>query len=186
MRRPIAVKTSEHFFVGPDNGLFSFALAGQKSITVRSIDSKTLMLPVISTVFHGRDVFAPVSAHLAEGTPFETVGREIPSFTKLEWEKPIIKSDYIKGKVVHIDRFGNAITNISALDIASTRTTHTHVVLSTRPSGPIRLCDYYQQVAPNSPLALVDSSGFLEIAVNGGSAAEFLRILTGDEIELRS
>jgi S-adenosyl-L-methionine hydrolase (adenosine-forming) len=185
IRLPIAIKTSSFVFVGPDNGIFSFALSAEKDISVRSIDSASFHLPDVSAIFHGRDIFAPAAAHLASGKSFESIGRALSSCVKLDWEKPTIKAELIRGKVIYIDRFGNAITNIRAKDIQSTGKNFTHVVVTSRQSEPIRIVDYYQQAPLHSLLALVDSSGFLEIAVNGGSAAESLKILVGDEIEAR-
>lgn len=110
-RRPIAVEKDGMFFIGPDNGVFTPWLDGAK---VYHLTNTRYFLDKPSATFHGRDIFAPVSAHLAKGVPLAEMGELIEDPVRLEIPKPKIKKGTIRGEVIHIDYFGNLITNIPA------------------------------------------------------------------------
>jgi S-adenosylmethionine hydrolase len=111
-RKAIAVQTSNYLFVGPDNGVLSLALAREKIKSVHSLGNANYFLRPISHTFHGRDIFAPVAAHLSRGTPMHKFGPARKDFIRLPWPQPRVRRGCIEGEVVFIDRFGNAITNI--------------------------------------------------------------------------
>jgi len=180
-RRAIAVQTEQHFFVGPDNGVLSFALAGQKIKAIRQLTNEKFFLKPVSHTFHGRDVFAPVAAHLSSGVPIQKLGPALNGFVRIEWPPPRIARSGIKGEVVYVDRFGNAITNIPN---ESLRNWKWQVF-----RGRKNICSvkpFYQSVRAGQPVAVPGSSGFLEIAVNGGSAERRLGLKIGDPVDLQA
>lgn len=181
-RRAIMVQTREAFFVGPDNGLLMLAAINQGIEHVYELSNTKFMLPKVSDTFHGRDIFAPASAYLATGIAPSEFGAEVtnpikPSFTK-------IKKDHcaLIGEVLHIDRFGNVITNISGTEADRAKTAK---VKLPKTSLNTVLSQTYAEVKPKEAIVLVGSHGFLEIALNQGSAAEAFGVNTGDTVEFR-
>jgi S-adenosylmethionine hydrolase len=156
-RRPILVKACDHFFIGPDNGVFSM-------LPVADAMEITLAGSPASRTFHGRDIFAPTAAHLANSVPRAHLGTPIPDPHRLTWDA---------ATVLHIDHFGNVITGLRASDYP----------------GPIRIRVGSETIqhrvaayaeAPKDQLFLIEgSSGHLEIALNRGSAAQRLGITLG-------
>jgi len=178
-RKAIAVQTTNYLFVSPDNGVLSFALGREKIKAIRLLSNERLFLPDVSRTFHGRDVFAPVAAHLSQGRSLKRLGPAANRFVKLDWPRPKGKGNSIEGEIVYIDRFGNAITNIDAGSVAGIGPD-----CELRASGK-RLCPLkssYQAVPPGRPEAVVGSCGLLEIAVNGGSAASLLGLKVGSGV----
>jgi S-adenosylmethionine hydrolase len=140
-----------------------------------------LFLKLVSHTFHGRDIFAPVGAHLSRGVSMRELGPGQKDFIRLPWPKPRVRRGSIEGEIVYIDRFGNAITNIACAHVGTLRGWKVF-------AGRRRLCEvkaFYQSVGPGQSLAVPGSSGFLEIAVNGGSAAEELGLGIGDGVDVR-
>src|SRR5947209_903704 len=114
-RRPLAAAAKGHTFVAPDNGVLSFVLRTDSTAQTPSaywITNHSLFLNSVSQTFHGRDIFAPVAAHLARGTPIESVGPRIVDFVKKTLPKPHFQGDRLVGTVLHLDKFGNIITNL--------------------------------------------------------------------------
>jgi S-adenosylmethionine hydrolase len=189
-RKAIAVKTDRYCFVGPDNGLFSLALENALVVEMRLLDNRSLFLPNTSASFHGRDIFAPVAARLAGGADMAQLGSLATSYEKLEWCLPIVERHKIQGKVVYIDHFGNAITNIVAskyldsLVLSSRNCNSTNLKITLAPEKVIPFVSHYNAVKPNTPLALIGSHGFLEIALNGGSAAILLKLQPGSMVQV--
>jgi S-adenosylmethionine hydrolase len=179
-RQAIAVQTSKYVFVGPDNGVLSWAVAREKIKSIRRLDGPKYFLKSISRTFHGRDIFAPVAAHLSRGLVLAKVGRELKEFVRIPWSEPIQRSSGICGEIVHIDRFGNAITNIGAELVGKGRKRVCEV--GGRHNLRCILAPFYGAVPANSPVAVMSSSGLLEIAVNGGSAAERFGLEIGDKV----
>ncbi len=182
-RRAIAVETANYFFVGPDNGVLSLALAREKIKAVHQITNEQLFLRPVSNTFHGRDVFAPIAAKLSKGLPLGKVGAPIKEFVKLSWPEPQCTSNSIKGEIAYIDRFGNAITNIGNATLASLAEGSCEIIVNgTRLCG---LQPFYQGVPQGKPVAVPGSSGFLELAVNGGSAATKFNLKVGQAVIVR-
>ncbi len=139
-------------------------------------------LPSVSSTFHGRDVFAPVAAHLGRGVPVDQMGSRVLGFSRLSFE-PITKTGKkLVGEVIHIDRFGNAITNIREKSLRRRGARRLRIALPNRKLPSLGLERFYEAVPSGRPLALVGSAGFLEIAVNGGNAAKQLKVKVGDPI----
>ena len=182
-RRAIAVQTSNYFFVGPDNGVLSLALARETIKAIHQITNERLFLRPVSNTFHGRDVFAPVAANLSKGLPVGKVGGRIKEFVRLSWPQPQRAANSIKGEIAYIDRFGNAITNIGNATLDSLTVGSCEIIVKSK-----RLCavqPHYQGVPNGHPVAVPGSSGFLELAVNGGSAAKKFNLRVGQAVILR-
>lgn len=179
-RRPLIVQTTDAWFVGPDNGLFTFALDAPAARAWLP-DRPEFWLPQVSRTFHGRDIFAPLAAHLACGIPAEQLGRPLPDPVRLAQPLPVRHPDgQITGRVVYTDRFGNLITDVPAAWVAGSR--WTVEVAGQRIMG---LSTAYADVAPGALLALVSSGGTVEIAVREGSAAGRLGVGVGTAVTLR-
>lgn len=179
-RKAVAVETVNYMFVGPDNGVLSFALAKEQIKDVRRLENERYFLKPVSHTFHGRDVFAPVAAHLSRGVAVRNLGPKQKEMVNLRWPEPIISRDRIRGEVVYVDRFGNAILNIANTSVA--RMKKAGVFIAGR-----RVClvkRFYESVPAGKAVAVPGSSGFLEIAVNGGSAAMSLALDIGTAISL--
>lgn len=178
-RRPLAIRTHyRRTLIGPDNGLFSWVLDNQPVWEARSLETSTLWKPVVSSTFHGRDIFAPVAANLARGASFNTLGPScLPKMGS--WISIRREGSELHGEVVHIDRFGNLITNITQQDLEG-RPDHPgwgvslpgRLTLST-------LSRTYADQPVGSIAAIIGSSGHLEVSVNQGNAAQVLAVGTG-------
>ena len=201
-RRAIAVQTVNYFFVGPDNGVLSWALAREKIKAIRQLENPKYFLNANSRTFHGRDIFAPVAAHLSRGLPLKQLGRELKDFVWLPSPKPTksagtvrwgkatdeparedARPTKIRGEIVYIDHFGNAITNIGAELIPDSRKTVCEAIGKRKVRCD--LAEFYGAVPVNSPVAVISSSGFLEIAMNGGSATQQFELKIGDPVIVR-
>ncbi len=182
-RRAIVVQARDYCFVGPDNGVLSWALAKQEIKAVHELENADYFLPDVSATFHGRDVFAPVAAHLSSGVPVRKLGPRLKEFARLPWPEAVRNRRGIDGEVMFIDRFGNAITNIPTTAFPQLRKAKVAVFLEGK-----RVCQlggFYQSVPKGMPVALPGSSGFVEIAINGGNAAQRLRLHCGKALTLR-
>ncbi len=180
-KRPvIGVQTGDYQFVGPDNGVLSLALTGQKIKAIRRVENESLFVQPVSQTFHGRDVLAPVAAHLSEGASFRSVGPVVKECVRLEWPEPEVDRSILRGQVIYLDRFGNAITNITGEHLAMLTGSVWSVRLLRGRRFPV--VPFYQAVPAGQPAGILGSSGFLEIAVNRGSAAEVLRLKLGDAV----
>ena len=182
-RRALIVETSGYRFVGPDNGLFAHVYAKETDLRVVSVTEPRFMLPEISNTFHGRDVFAPVAAHLALGAPVSDFGPEIDDYVTGTVTEPVAHEGGITGRVLHIDRYGNIITDIGdALFLENTRGKRFRIRLADLALDRVSVS--YDEAAAGACLAILDSAGLLEIAVNGGSAAETLGVSTGARVDV--
>jgi hypothetical protein len=183
-RQAIAVRTTRGIFVGPDNGVLSWALAKEKITAIHALENDAFFLQPVSRTFHGRDVFAPVAAHLSRGVPIRKLGPGLKDFVRSNWPQPRKRQGGIEGQVVYIDRFGNAITDLEGGLVGSSDLATCEVLGKRRRVCPLKT--FYQAVAPKTPLAVVASSGFVEVAVNGGSAALALGLRIGTRVVLRA
>ena len=183
-RKAIAVQTAKGVFVGPDNGVLSWALAGEKVRAIHALENEAYFLQPVSRTFHGRDIFAPAAAHLSRGLPIQKLGPALKNFVRLDWPEPRVRRGGVEGEVVYIDRFGNAITNLEGSLLEGSSRASCEVYAKRRWVCPLKT--FYQAVAPKTPVALVGSSGFLEVAMNGGSAAKALSVRVGTRVVLHS
>ncbi|GLI33117.1 SAM hydrolase/SAM-dependent halogenase family protein [Desulforhabdus amnigena] len=182
-RRGLALQTGSYQFVGPDNGLFSLVIEGKQDLQAYSLENPVYWRPEVSNTFHGRDIFAPVAAHLACGVPIDLLG---PSCTPIvaDWVSPSKNETGLRGEVIYIDHFGNCITNVTAEHIEGFIDRKQCIVRVAQRMIP-GISKTYAEAAEGEAgevLALVGSSGHLEIAVNRGSAAKNLKIPVGEPI----
>jgi S-adenosylmethionine hydrolase len=182
-RRSIIVETKHGFFVGPDNGVLMLAAEAQGVVRAREITSRRLMLPHISGTFHGRDIFAPAAAHLAKGVSPEEFGPEITDLIVPQFTKVMRSRDAVSGEVLHVDGFGNIITNIPGTNLAGFRGAMVQVDLASR-TLQMKFMGTYADAKLNEPLVLVGSHGYAEIVVNQGNAAEMFQAKAGDKVTL--
>jgi len=179
-RALVAIRTPDHFLVGPDNGLFSYFLEEARDWEARRLENKDLFLPEISRTFHGRDILAPAAAHLARGFDFSRVGPPAPDLVRLPALAPRVTPETATGRVVYVDRFGNLITNIPNR-LCQDRP----LVLIAGPVALEGLARAYADVPPGRYLALPGSAGFLEIARNQGRAEQPEILTMGTEVVVR-
>ncbi len=179
-RRPIAVQTDDYFFLGPDNGVLSWALRQQTVKAMQALENQDYFLRPISRTFHGRDIFASAAAHLARGVPIKEMGPRLKQIVHLSWPEPTQTAGSIRGQVVYIDQFGNAITNIEAALLRSLGARR--LQFCWRRNQCCRVADFYQAVPAGTPVAVCGSSGFLELAINAGNAAAELRLKVGSPV----
>ena len=166
-RRPIIVSANDQFFVGPDNGLFTYICDREPSHRIIHVTAERFFRRDVSTTFHGRDIFAPVAAALSNGVAVEDFGPEIDDAVRLpSLETPL--------RIIHIDRFGNCVTNITRDRSPG------EIVVKGRTIREFRR--FYGEGDEASLFAIWGSAGFLEISVNGGSAAKVLGANRGDEV----
>jgi S-adenosyl-L-methionine hydrolase (adenosine-forming) len=182
-RKAIAVQTANGFFVGPDNGILSWALARDRILAIRQLENPKYFLQPVSRTFHGRDIFAPVAARLDRGLPLARLGRELTEIVRFPWPKAIRQGDEFRGEIVYIDRFGNAITNIEAEMLPTQGASACKVKVGRKLQ--CRLREFYRAAPENKPVALIGSTELLEIAVNGGSAAERFKLKIGEKVVVR-
>ena len=177
-RRAVIVNTSGQSFVGPDNGLFSFLY--EENANVTSIENDQFFRKPVSATFHGRDIFAPVAAHLSLGVPPHEFGPQITDPVTLTDARPEqMDETTIEGSVIHIDHFGNIVTNITA-DMAGKAF---QLEVAGLPVNDMR--ERYAGTPAGQPFAIVGSSGLIEISINGGSAAEIMRVSVGSPVIIR-
>jgi len=181
-RRPIAAQAGGHYFVAPDNGVLSFVLHSEaEPPAVHHIANRELFRTPVGHTFHGRDIFAPIGAHLATGIHLDSVGEPITDFMS----RPLPKAEprgegRLTARVIRIDRFGNIITDLQANDLGDNFNIRIGGVDVTR------LCRTFAEGTPGEFVAVEGSTGYIEIAQNQGAAADRLRVSRGEEIEVET
>lgn len=226
-RDAILAEAHGYHFIGPDNGLLSYALAGgppgtggRKGLSslkapsaeppgpnLRAIENPAYRLPDMGSTFHGRDLFAPAAAYLSLGKTAGSFGKRKETFMELAFPVPFRLRGTVTGEIIHIDRFGNAITNLTPRDLdagapppaaasaaiaaatasATTkkppRNSITPIILKAKGKA-FPMAAFYSQAAPGKPLSVAGSSGFLELSINGGNAARKFGLKRGDAIKV--
>lgn len=186
-RRPIIVVTDGYYFVGPDNGLFSLIYQEEARIRVHHATSSHYFLPNPGPTFHARDIFAPVAAWLTKGIPSGSFGEEITDYMKLNVPVPQKTANGIDGHAVHIDRFGNVITNIMFRDIQAALPEGADIgtpSISVAGKEIKGLKKFYSEAAPGEPGAIINSSGHLEIFLFKQNARTALSVKRGDVVRV--
>ena len=169
-RAAVVATTTRGFLVGPDNGLLAPAASLLGLCSVHRLTNEAFFRRPVSATFHGRDVFAPVAAHLAAGTPPDAFGDAVSGLAPLDCPEPVLAAGAAHGEVIYVDRFGNLVTNIPAAALDAFRGSTVFVKIGAMSLSPVR--HTYADVGPGAPLALIGSWNMLEIAVRDGSAAE--------------
>jgi len=182
-RRAITVETEDYYFVTPDNGSLSHVLAEDAVRKAIELSNPDYFLPEISDTFHGRDIFAPVAAHISKGVPLENLGEIVTDLVKLPILTPQTSDDRIIAHVIYIDRFGNLITNISKSVFGKARRERDFVI-SIKDKQINQIKRAYSEVPTGELLGIFSSFGNLEIAVNGGNAAKNLGVEKGAPVEI--
>jgi S-adenosylmethionine hydrolase len=180
-RRLLGAASGEQFFVGPDNGLFSLVFAEQTPFMAVSLENPQYFLASIAATFHGRDILAPVAAHLSLGVPLTAFGPALSDPVRLDWPAPEFGEKEVHGQIISSDHFGNLITNITMGSLQSWLRGRS---VSFRVHGRVipQLATTYSDVPPGALLALGGSHGYLEIACRQGSAAQELEAAVGDRV----
>ena len=182
-RRPILAEMAGQYFVAPDNGVLSMIYSREEKKKVRHITSDKYFLQPVSRTFHGRDVFAPVGAHLAAGEPAARFGKTIDDYVKLAIGKPVRTGKRVwSGTILKVDRFGNLITNLHIDDFEDVRSRPFELNVGLQQTS--RMASTFSESAPGELFAVVGSSGYIEVAVNQGSAAKMLGVASGSPVEL--
>jgi S-adenosylmethionine hydrolase len=172
-RRLIALQAKSHWFVGPDNGVFWPVLKDDKGALVVQLTETKYFLPHVTRTFHGREIFAPVAAHLSLGVSLEKMGRIIKNPVKLNLPIPHEDKNALHGQITRIDNFGNIITNISSAGLGRFLGTAMPCI----EVGNLvieKVSNIYADVEEGEPLALINSSNLLEVAVNMGRACDYV------------
>ncbi len=179
-RRAIAVSAGGQRIVCPDNGMLTLFTREHPIDEARLISNPAFMRDYVSATFHGRDVFAPAAARLACGAPLEAVGPKLDSLVELDIPTPRKTADRVIGEVMHIDGYGNAISNVHRSDLGGA--TVREVLAAGRRLGALRRT--FADAPQGEPLAYFESTGHLALAVNRGDASAVLGLRRGDAIEL--
>lgn len=182
-RRPLVLETKKAAFVAPDNGVLTLVLQHledtRSDYRLFHLTRRKYWLDEISRTFHGRDIFAPVAAHLANGVAASKLGKEIDDPVRLDLPRPQpLPTGGFRGRVIYVDRFGNLVTNIPAALLGDRNGWCVEI------SGHLipRLSQAYADVPRGHVLALIGSTNMLEIAVREGSAALMLGLGEGAEV----
>ena len=183
-RRALAARSRGQFWVGPDNGLFHLIFAGQSDLELVSLENPAYFLPQVSATFHGRDLLAPVAAHLSLGVELRRLGPAFTDPVRLPWPEPVFTDALIRGEIIQVDRFGNLVSNIAVGDF-QTWLRGGNFQLRMGPVGLTRLHRTYGEAAPGEVLALLGSHGYLELACAGDSAAGRLQAGVGLPLGIR-
>jgi len=179
-RRAIAVHTGAAIFLGPDNGLLSLAVPDGRGIEMRSLENERYFRQPVSRTFHGRDVFAPVAAHLAKGVKFDSLGPKVASIQRLAARVSIASPGEVRGEIIYVDRFGNLISNITAGQVRAVP--GAQVTVGKRRVSPVRRS--YSDVLPGRAVAVLNSLDLLEIGVRDGDAARAWRARCGTPLRV--
>ncbi len=177
-RLALAAKAREQFWVGPDNGLFSLVFQEGASPDLVSLENVDYFRGPVSSTFQGRDIFASVAAHLSLGTPLEVFGPPLTDPIVLPWPEPEFTPDAVRGEIIHVDGFGNLVSNIRGIELLAWLAGSPHLVIlsSLTVKG---LAHTYGETPAGEFVALVGSHGYLEIACVQGNAARRLTVGTG-------
>jgi len=183
-RRPIIASEDKYFFVAPDNGVLSMVFSREENITVRHITSEHYFLEPVSQLFHGRDVFAPIAAWLARGVESAKFGEIITDYVRYQLPVPKRVNEHLqKGIVVRVDRFGSLMTNLTPHDVPEIfggAPRPFKIVIGQTEITELR--QVYAEGEKDEVFAILGSSGYIEIAVNRGSASKALGVGKGTEI----
>jgi hypothetical protein len=178
--------TSRHFFLAPDNGVLSYVLQEETSVEVRAIENKQYRLDSPGATFDGRDLFAPSAAWLTKGQTPGSYGRLIRDFVTLAHEPPRMQHQALHGRIVYIDHFGNAMTNITLADLETFRS------VTKKDYSGVKIGDlvikgiksHYGEGATGLPEALLNSNGHIEIFMKQGRAVDRCELHLGQTVEL--
>ncbi len=171
-------KTKNHQFITPDNGILSWVEEHEPILEVRFINNSDLFLPRISSTFHGRDIMAPVAAAVAGGLPEKKLGPVLKDYRKFPYPRPEKTGNRVLGRVLAVDRFGNAITNLTRQYVNA----RSIFSIADKVFKGMKLT--YASVPVGDPLALIGSFNFLEFSIRNGNFARAFGVKPGSEVEV--
>jgi S-adenosylmethionine hydrolase len=183
-RRPLLVQEENYLFLAPDNGVLSFLFDQKPELTVREITSQDYFRKPVSQTFHGRDIFAPVAAWLAQGVQPEKFGSVISDYTRLNIPQLLISEQRIRGEVIHVDRFGNLITNIKRRHVESLSAPSGEIVAESKGVQVRGLYTSYAENTSDQPGLIFNSFELLEIFCFKGSAQDKTGLSRGNRIQV--
>ncbi|MCM8787922.1 MAG: SAM-dependent chlorinase/fluorinase [Candidatus Omnitrophica bacterium] len=174
-RYPIAIKTRNYYFVGPDNGVLSLAAEKDFIEKIVILEDEKYFLKNISSTFHARDIFAPVAAYISKKIPINKFGKKLDTIKKIEIPSIKMTKDFIYAKIIYQDNFGNLVTNLKKVELLEFLKNADFVaILNNKRIYKIYNC--YSQAKDSEPFFIEGSFSFLEIAIKNKSAANFFRI----------
>lgn len=181
-RKPILVVAGEHFFVGPDNGIFSYICDHERDQQTFHLTNEKYFLSPVSATFQGRDIFAPVAAALATGVKPDELGTSARKIVRLKSLKPEkLGNGKIKARIIHTDRFGNCITNLTQIDLTSEAIkAGAQLRVNGKKIGSFK--QFFSEEGREKLFAIWGSAGFLEIAATNKSAAKILKAQRGQAV----
>ncbi|HTP01469.1 MAG TPA: SAM-dependent chlorinase/fluorinase [Anaerolineales bacterium] len=186
-RRPMAARIGDAFYVGPDNGIITIwlerALEEDRTCEFVELQEPKYRLPVVSHVFHGRDIFSPAAGHLAAGAPLSAFGSAFNDPVKIELPKPTRTQHSFKGEVIHIDHFGNVSSNIRQEHLGEALKHKEKINVRVGDTMIKGMVDTFGERPAGDLVALISSTGYLFAAVVNGSAAQMLGSKVGDVVE---
>jgi len=186
-RRPMAARIGDSFCVCPDNGIITMwldrALTEKKTVEFVQLENPKYRLPVVSHVFHGRDIFSPAAGHLAAGVPLPLFGRALADPVKIDLPKPIRLQQGLRGEVIHIDHFGNIASNIRVEDLGEALSNKGRITVRLGQTEIKGMVDAFGERPVGELVALLGSTGNLIVSMVNGSAAEKLGTKVGDALE---
>ena len=185
-RRPVLVTAGDQFFVGPDNGIFSYVIEREPDACAFHITNEKYFRASVSATFHGRDVFAPAAAALSAGLDHMELGVEIHDYARLASLSPKrLRNGNLRARIIHIDRFGNCITNLTQDDL-TTRMIESGARLKVKGREIKTFRRFFSEgsAGNNQLFAVWGSAGFLELAANNRSAARLLKAKRGDMVQV--
>ncbi|MBX3234641.1 MAG: SAM-dependent chlorinase/fluorinase [Nitrospiraceae bacterium] len=185
-RRPILVATERHYFIGPDNGLFTHIYAEANRVEVREIENRQFRLDAEGATFDGRDLFAPAAAWLTRRQPLSAFGRIIEDYERFALQEPRWTRQVLQGAIVHVDRFGNLISNLTAAHVQEVLSVTKRETPEIRLGGSsiYGLVRSYGQAPLNGIGALINSNGQVEVFCREGRASDRLGLTRGAVIKL--
>ena len=186
-RRGLLVTTSRFFFLAPDNGVLTPVFENERSVEVRQIENRQFRLDSDGATFDGRDLFAPSAAWLTRGQTPGAYGRLISDYETRPIPKPEVREGILYGRVAHVDRFGNATTNVTLADVHSLQAVTKRKGISFEIGGVTinALKTHYAQGSKEKPDALINGNGYLEVFMKEASAAEAFNLTTGTTLDIR-
>lgn len=179
-RQPLLIRIEDFFFVGPDNGIFSLIYQNERITEMIVLSNKKYFLAELSSTFHARDIFAPVAGYLSLGIDVKEFGSTAKECRRLLFPQPSATRKSIMGEIIHIDNFGNLITNIGAKLVENK--TMAKIIVGKREIS--RLAQSYFDILKREVGAVIGSSGFLEIAINQGDASKVLKSKIGSPVKV--
>ena len=183
-RRIICARAGDRFFLAPDNGVLTGVLTREPPFEMVCVENEQYFLGPVSTTFHGRDIFAPVAAHLSLGVPLERLGTKMEAFHRKEVAEPRVGEREAEGVVVWVDGFGNLITNLTDTLVRELSGLWGHTLVRIGKGRPFGIASNYESVESGALLGIIGSSGYLEISVREGNAAQVLGVGIGERINL--